>query len=287
MNKIINQNSKILTEQISVSLLKIDMPFHLKSHFQNIKYLAEYWTNDRYTPIFVSFRDGIYHVIDGKQRLLAVKMRFPERKHLECHVRYDLTSIDEEVKWFKELDNNDNKYYSLAENHFSKFDDKWKFILDAVKKSELEVLHYRTKYDNVISCLATLEKIYNDFIKFESDSDFENMLYMLKNCCLGTKESLTSNFLKGFAVFYRAYKYKIDKQILQKIFYKTDENAKIQYIYLSAFKNIQNGTEKFKADYTKIGKASAMAIKELYNKNIKKQEKKLKTSLIELLNTDL
>lgn len=276
-----------LTEEtISVGLIHTDAPFHLASDEKDVRHLAETWVDNKCENIFVSFRDGMYWVIEGQKRTLSAKMRFGNDKKLNCFVRRDCKTLADDAQWFYELNHQKRKFKESTEGYLSRqyFDDDWKNILNALEKSKLTCSYGGTRVDNSISCLTTLEKIYDDYSNKE---DFVNMLIMLNETICGAKESLMANFLKGFAVFYKTYNSSIDTQTLKRCFIKKDKYTKKQYIEVNAFEVITKDTEKYKNEYSKIGKASAQAIRSLYNKSARKKENELKLSLLEDANTAL
>lgn len=275
-------------ESISIDLLQTTgLPFHRGSDEKSVRDLAEHWIDDKCERLYVSYRDGVYRVIEGQKRTLAAKMRFVDGKKLKCMVRRDLKSIEDEAKWFYELNHQKRKFDETTEGYFSRkyFDNKWKSIVSNVENSGLGVSYDGTKSDNYISCLTTLETIYDDFIKNESDESFREMLNLLHNSCIGASESLMANFLKGFALFYRAYKELLDEKMLKKVFVKEDKKLKKEFVDTKSYEIVQNDSVKFKSDYSKIGKPVACSIRGIYNKTVRVKDKQLKLSKIEDLVT--
>lgn len=287
---LINDKYDMSEEFISIDLLQTtDSPYHLASDEQDVRYIAERWVDKKCEALYVSYRDGIYRVIEGQKRTLAAKMRFVTGKKLKCMVRRDLENVTDEARWFYELNHQKRKFNETTEGFLSRqyFDATWKFIVSCVQNSGLDVAYTNSKIDNYISCLTTLETVFDDFHEKESDDDFKSMLILLHTSCLGANESLMANFLKGFAVFYRAYASILDEKVLKKCFVKENKKAKKNLINVASYKLIQENTQKFKDDYSKIGKPVAVSIRQIYNKTVRNKDKQLKLSAIEDLDTTL
>ncbi len=287
---LINDKWNLTEEFIGIEVLQTtDAPYHLASDEKDIRYLAEHWLDEKCEPLYVSYRDGIYRVIEGQKRTLAAKMRFVSGKCLMCKVRRDLKTIEDEARWFYEINHQKRKFSEATEGFLSRqyFDDTWKYIVSCVKESELNISYTSDRNDNYISCLTTLENIFNDFYYKDNIMSFSNMLLILHDSCMGASESLMANFMKGFAVFYRAYKNNIDEKILKKCFVKEDKKTNKTFINIDSYKSIQENTKKFKDDYSKIGKAVAVSIRLIYNKTARIKDKQLKLSAIEELDTTL
>ena len=216
-------------------------------------------------------------------------MRFVTGKKLKCKVRRDLKNVEDEARWFYELNHQKRKFNETTEGYLSRqyFDKTWQSIVSYVKDSGLDVTYSSNRTDNYISCLTTLEAIYDDFHEKSSDEEFKSMLDLLHTSCIGASESLMANFLKGFAVFYRAYSSDIDIKILKKCFVKEDKKTKTNLINVESYKLVQDNKEKFKNDYSRIGKPVAVSIRLIYNKAVRSKDKQLKLSLIEDLDTTL
>lgn len=288
-NKILINNKYNMTDEtISIDLLQTTgLPFHLTPNEEDVRYLAEHWVDAKCERLFVSYRDGVYRVIEGQKRTLAAKMRFVSGKKLKCMVRRDLITLDGESEWFYELNHQKRKFSETKEGFLSRkyFDTEWKKIVTYVEDNGLNVAYDGCSNDGYISRLTTLETIFTDFHVNDTDDNFGEMIKALHNSCIGANESLMANFLKGFAVFHRSYRNVLDENILKKCFIKENKKENKSFIDLDSYRIIQNDTEKFKDDYSKIGKAVAVCIRQIYNKTARNKDKQLKLSPIEDLTT--
>lgn len=287
---LINDKYKMTDELLSIDILQTTgCPYHLASDEMDCRYLAEHWVDEKCEHLYISYRDGVYRVIEGQKRTIGAKMRFVAGKKLKCKVRRDLKNVEDEARWFYELNHQKRKFNETTEGYLSRqyFDKTWQSIVSYVKDSGLDVTYSSNRTDNYISCLTTLEAIYDDFHEKSSDEEFKSMLDLLHTSCIGATESLMANFLKGFAVFYRAYSSDIDIKILKKCFVKEDKKTKTNLINVDSYKSIQENTKKFKDDYSKIGKPVAVSIRLIYNKAVRNKDKQLKLSSIEDLDTTL
>lgn len=288
---LINDKYDMTEEFLSIDVLQTtDAPYHLASDESDVRYLAEHWIDKKCEALYISYRDGVYRVIEGQKRTLAAKMRFYNTgKKLKCMVRRDLKTVKDEARWFYELNHQKRKFNETIEGYLSRqyFDETWINIVSYVKESGLDITYSSNRSDNYISCLTSLETVYDDFHKKDSDESFRSMLNLLHNSCIGANESLMANFLKGFAVFYRAYSSVLDVNILKKCFVREDKKSKKSFINVESYKFIQESTKKFKDDYSKIGKPVAVSIRLIYNKTVRNKDKQLKLSAIEDLDTTL
>lgn len=287
---LINDKWNTTEEFIGIDVLQTtDAPYHLASDEKDVRYMAEHWLDEKCEPLYISYRDGVYRVIEGQKRTLAAKMRFISGKKLKCRIRRDLKNVEDEARWFYEINHQKRKFNETIEGYLSRqyFDKKWKHIVSCVEASELNVTYSNNRTDNYISCLTSLELIYDDFQQKDSSDSFKAMLDLLHKSCIGANESLMANFLKGFAVFYRAYNSVIDSKILKKCFVKEDSKSTKTFVNIDSYKSIQENTKKFKEDYSKIGKPVAVSIRLIYNKTARTKDKQLKLSAIEDLDTTL
>lgn len=287
---LINDKWTTTEEFIGIDVLQTtDAPYHLASDEKDVRYMAEHWLDEKCEPLYISYRDGVYRVIEGQKRTLAAKMRFISGKKLKCRIRRDLKNVEDEARWFYEINHQKRKFNETIEGYLSRqyFDKKWKHIVSCVEASELNVTYSNNRTDNYISCLTSLELIYDDFQQKDSSDSFKAMLDLLHKSCIGANESLMANFLKGFAVFYRAYNSVIDSKILKKCFVKEDSKSTKTFVNIDSYKSIQENTKKFKEDYSKIGKPVAVSIRLIYNKTARTKDKQLKLSAIEDLDTTL
>lgn len=287
---LINDKWNTTEEFIGIDVLQTtDAPYHLASDEKDVRYMAEHWLDEKCEPLYISYRDGVYRVIEGQKRTLAAKMRFISGKKLKCRIRRDLKNVEDEARWFYEINHQKRKFNETIEGYLSRqyFDKKWKHIVSCVEASELNVTYSNNRTDNYISCLTSLELIYDDFQQKDSSDSFKAMLDLLHKSCIGANESLMANFLKGFAVFYRAYNSVIDSKILKKCFVREDQKSKRTFVNIDSYKSIQENTKKFKEDYSKIGKPVAVSIRLIYNKAARTKDKQLKLSAIEDLDTTL
>lgn len=287
---LINDKWNTTEEFIGIDVLQTtDAPYHLASDEKDVRYMAEHWLDEKCEPLYISYRDGVYRVIEGQKCTLAAKMRFISGKKLKCRIRRDLKNVEDEARWFYEINHQKRKFNETIEGYLSRqyFDKKWKHIVSCVEASELNVTYSNNRTDNYISCLTSLELIYDDFQQKDSSDSFKAMLDLLHKSCIGANESLMANFLKGFAVFYRAYNSVIDSKILKKCFVKEDSKSTKTFVNIDSYKSIQENTKKFKEDYSKIGKPVAVSIRLIYNKTARTKDKQLKLSAIEDLDTTL
>lgn len=82
---LINDRWNMTEEFIGIDVLQTtDAPYHLASDEKDVRYMTEHQLDEKCEPLYVSYRDGVYRVIEGQKRTLAAKMRFISGKKLQC-----------------------------------------------------------------------------------------------------------------------------------------------------------------------------------------------------------
>lgn len=175
--------------------------------------MAEHWDKKLFNSPCVSFRNGMYNVIDGQHTIAAYKMRFGEDAEILCKVAYNLTA-EEESEWFYELEKGrisqtSNTLYN------SRLLSKDATLLSLVSDLKQAGLMMKINIPNgkcVISALKTIEDIHNNM----NNIDFISCFKLLKETWNGDQISLKEPFLKGMVKFYNTYKGKFDSNRFKK-----------------------------------------------------------------------
>ena len=82
---LINDRWNMTEEFIGIDVLQTtDAPYDLASDEKDVRYMTEHQLDEKCEPLYVSYRDGVYRVIEGQKRTLAAKMRFISGKKLQC-----------------------------------------------------------------------------------------------------------------------------------------------------------------------------------------------------------
>lgn len=208
------RNVKVRYEKISVALLHSGLVYQRKvTDMKRVKNMAEHWDKKLFNSPCVSFRNGMYNVIDGQHTIAAYKMRFGEDAEILCKVAYNLTA-EEESEWFYELEKGrisqtSNTLYN------SRLLSKDATLLSLVSDLKQAGLMMKINIPNgkcVISALKTIENIHNNM----NNIDFISCFKLLKETWNGDQISLKEPFLKGMVKFYNTYKGKFDSNRFKK-----------------------------------------------------------------------
>jgi len=208
------KNEKTHDEKISVALLHSGLVYQRKvTDMKRVKYMAEHWDEKLFSNPRVSFRNGMYNVIDGQHTIAAYKMRFGENAEIWCKVACNLTP-EEESKWFYDLEKGrisqtSNTLYN------SRLLAKDPIILSLVSDLKQAGLMMKINIPNgkcVISALKTIEDIYNNM----NSVDFISCFKLLHDTWNGEQCSLKEPFLKGMVKFYNTYKGEFDSNRFKK-----------------------------------------------------------------------
>lgn len=204
------KNVEIKVEKISVVLLHSGLAYQRKvTDMDRVKNIAENWDDKLFNYPCVSFRNGIYNVIDGQNTIMAYKMRFGENIKILCRVVSDLTK-EEEDKWFYDLATS-----SIPQTLKTKYNARLLFkdppllkLISDLKSAGLTMQIDIPSGNSVVSALEKIEKIHNGMDRI----DFITCFKILHDTWDGDNNSLKATFLNGMVKFYNTYKDEFDEQ---------------------------------------------------------------------------
>lgn len=259
------RNVKVRYEKISVVLLHSGLAYQRKvTDMKRVKYIAEHWDKKLFNNPCVSFRNGMYNVIDGQHTIAAYKMRFGENAEISCKVAYDLTK-EEESGWFYDLENS-KKPQTSNSMYNAKLLRKDASLLQLIADLKTCGLMMKINVPNgqgVISALKTIENIHNNM----NSIDFISCFTLLHNTWNGDQNSLKESFLSGMVKFYNTYNGNFDANRFKKSLSKLNPKD----IKVKADSDIYMKDESIK--YARV-------FVEKYNYKLKKLEP-LKISMLE------
>lgn len=152
----------------------------------------------------VSFRDGKYFVFDGFHTVSMLKALHKGNDCMvECKVYYGLTWFDEAELFLAQ--NGESRTVQMNDKFKTRFNMGDTDVVHMVR--ECEKLGIRIDFtgcagDFRIVAITSLFRIYTSM----AEKDFVDMLKILIEAYGGSKDSLTSEMLKGLAKFYTTYK---------------------------------------------------------------------------------
>lgn len=193
-----------LMENISVDLLHSRLDYQRDIKFDRIKEIATNWDWGLFNPPCVSFRDGMYNIIDGQNTVAAAKMRFGSGKEIPCKLKTKLKNEAEESKWFvDEIKKGIKQSLETIYNArlLSKIDNSLNNLVNDLNKVGFILKINIPNGKNVISALVTIENIHNNM----SSEDFITCFKILKDTWNGDNKSLEASFMNGVVKFYKTF----------------------------------------------------------------------------------
>lgn len=205
---------KVRYEPVSVVLLHSGLVYQRKvTDMKRVKYIAEHWDKKLFNNPCVSFRNGMYNVIDGQHTIAAYKMRFGENAEIVCKVASNL-SAEEESKWFYELEKNRvaQKSNTIYNSRLLAKDSTLLSLISDLNQAGLVMKINTSKRNGVINALKTIEDIHNNM----NSIDFIACFTLLHDTWDGEQNSLKEPFLKSIVKFYNTYKGEFDSDRFKK-----------------------------------------------------------------------
>ena len=194
-------------EEIKIDLLHSNLKYQREIDYDRVKYIATNWDLKYFDSPCISFRDGMYNVIEGQHTVAAAKMKFGGNKEIQCKVTFGLTE-KEESKWFHG-ETNKKKKQSLETIYIARLlagDEKLLKLIDDLKVTGLLLKINIPKGNCVIDAIKTVETIHEQL----NNVDFISCFKLLKETWNGINESLHASFIKGIVKFYQTFKSEID-----------------------------------------------------------------------------
>lgn len=185
----------------------------IKSHAEKI---YKYFDSKQFDPLIVSFRDGIWYVIDGQHRLYAVKKRFGNDKLVSCKIITDLTE-SMECDLFGKINTN-QKSLSVADRTKTSFyadNPKIRDLADICTRNGIELgfeNDNRSKKNGRIIAIKALSDTY-DKIGAEQT---ERLVKLLNDTWDGNAEGLSLCMIKALGVILSLYSTELSDEIWVK-----------------------------------------------------------------------
>jgi hypothetical protein len=189
-------------EMLPVSILKLDKYQNGRYNPTRAKRIADKWDDNRFEPIIVSFRDGIYWIVDGQHRTVAKKIRFGKDSLIMCKVLNGLTYA-QEAYYFATQDNEELGVAPIIKfNAQIEAEDVSALkILKVIEESGFTVSRDNHKADYVIAAIGAVQYIYSK----SNPTILKEVLLLIKDTWYGISDSLDGTFIKGVYSFVKTY----------------------------------------------------------------------------------
>lgn len=202
-NRIVGSDYPI--EPIPVSELKVTLTSQRLMKKRHAEDIAKDFNELLFEPLIVSYRGGAYYVIDGQNRLYAVKKLFGDKCKVMCKVITGLTSA-EEAKLFVDI-NEKRKSLSYADKvkglYYAK-DEKYVVLADICTRNGIELgfeNDNRGKKDGRIIAIKALADTYDKL----GEKQTEHLVKLLNDTWDGNAEGLSQRMILAMGVVLSLY----------------------------------------------------------------------------------
>lgn len=199
-------------KDINTKLLFVDQLYQREVDKARVAQMNKQYRAELVNAIKVSYRDGKFWIFDGQHTAELLKLRNRGRDlPVECKVFYGLTWLDECELFL--LQNGVSRSVSMSDRFKARFNRGDKDVVAMVNIAEklgIRVDFTKSKGDNRICALTTLNRVYNSL----GDDDYAEMLSIIKDAWGGDAVSYSAEILKGMFIFYSTYKGQYNKKRL-------------------------------------------------------------------------
>lgn len=199
-------------KDINTKLLFVDQLYQREVDKARVAQMNKQYRAELVNAIKVSYRDGKFWIFDGQHTAELLKLRNRGRDlPVECKVFYGLTWLDECELFL--LQNGVSRSVSMSDRFKARFNRGDKDVVAMVNIAEklgIRVDFTKSKGDNRICALTTLNRVYNSL----GDDDYAEMLSIIKEAWGGDAVSYSAEILKGMFIFYSTYKGQYNKKRL-------------------------------------------------------------------------
>ena len=199
-------------KDINTKLLFVDQLYQREVDKARVAQMNKQYRAELVNAIKVSYRDGKFWIFDGQHTAELLKLRNRGRDlPVECKVFYGLTWLDECELFL--LQNGVSRSVSMSDRFKARFNRGDKDVVAMVNIAEklgIRVDFTKSKGDNRICALTTLNRVYNSL----GDDDYAEMLSIIKDAWDGEAVSYSAEILKGMFIFYSTYKGQYNKKRL-------------------------------------------------------------------------
>lgn len=214
---------RIETTLIPAHKLKVcqftQRPLRSKKHAE---WIANNFDSNLFDPLVVSYRDGVYYVIDGQHRLYAVKKLFGNDYLVECRIMKGLT-LQEEAKLFVDLNGCSKvlQYTDKAKGLYYSGDKTMSDLMNICKRYGVELGiddDKRQVADGRIVAIKALVDTYNK-IGYEQTA---RLVHLINDTWDGKADGFKGEIIKATAVILSLYSDELNDSLFIKKLSKAD-----------------------------------------------------------------
>jgi len=233
---------KITYELLQVKILRIADYQIGRLNPVRARKIANEWNENKFMPIMVSYRDGVYWIVDGQHRTSGKKMKFGADTLIMCKVIEGLTFEEESFLFATQHVGEKNIPGILKFNGFvlSKNETALK-IKNIVEDSGYKISKDNHKSDYTIAAIEAIQYIYDK----SNPTILKEVLRLINDTWYGVSDALDGVFIKGVYSFANTY-YSIGYD--HKRFVKAHTN-----ISPGKIKDDAGNNHTFKDGFTKYG----------------------------------
>lgn len=199
-----NYTTKFKYCQLNARLLVVDKAYQREIQQDRVRKIVANFNPALVNPIKVSHRNGRYYVFDGQHTLAALKMLNPSASMaVDCKV-YEGLSKEDEARLFADQNGLSRAVESIAKFkalHAAGDVD----ILEMVRLVKLSGFYMDFSKSKTTNRITAVSKTYKVF-KAVSQSDFVEILSLIKEAWEGIPESLNTEIIGGMYLFHKTYK---------------------------------------------------------------------------------
>jgi hypothetical protein len=245
-------------ELLKIKELKTDKYQDGRLNPARAKKIANNWDEKKFVPIIVSYRDGIYWIVDGMHRTSAKKIKFGSDALIMCKILTGLT-FEQEALLFAHQDDGERTLSSIIKFNaliLGKDETALK-IKDILEEHNFVIAKSDYKKDYQIVAVGSVQYIYEK----TSPIMFAEVFRLIKDTWDGSSNALDGGFIKGVYSFVNTY---YSSGYDHKRFIKSHE--KVSAIKI---KNDGDGDKTFKDGFTRYG----IQMWKNYNSGIREENK--------------
>ena len=224
---------------LQVSELKL-APYQRGVYASKIRKYAQNFDYDVFGVPLVSQRDGSYWIVDGQNRVEALKLK--GIKTVLCQVLHGL-SYEEEAMKFVKL-NTDRTVLSANQKFHARVEsgeEKAFKIAEIIHKNDLTYGRNSNKRnDNQIGAISCIERIMGS----HGEKHLDRVLRTIKKSWCGTADSLNRDILVGVSTFFEENKRVNETILISALERTTPQSIKLSATVFAATNNtlIKSGT---------------------------------------------
>jgi len=212
-----NYNAEIEYRQLPIGILISTQEYQRKRLNKRIvNTIVNNLNPHKLGVLWVSHRDGKYYVYDGRHRLTALKILYPNLDYfVNCEIHNGLT-YEDEARLFAEQ--HDDKAPLDACQKFNGYLEARDSEANAIEKA-LNDIGFSVGKDkgdhsnNTIACVNKVTELYRKY----SYPSFKAIFKLIKTIWDGDRKSLDRRIVGGMAIFHETYKGDFSEKRLVKV----------------------------------------------------------------------